>query len=182
MVHTHDLHSKVKRQHQSRHWQKKCGRPVPLAGDSREAPGKYQEPEEEGDEEHTPVGMGNWCWKQPRNEHPAHCPGPHQQEADPPRASSSWWCPPPGAQQPQLWGQPGHDRGRHHCGITHPLPHCPSSDDVQEQEECQEEGSSEGLRQQRAHDAPAEPPQRQLRGLMTAGGIQPFPQVHQKRQ
>lgn len=181
VVHTHHLHGEIERQRQSRYWQEERGVPAPLCGEFGEAPGSHPGPDEEGGQEPTPAGLGNRRWKQPRNQHPAHRPGPQQQEAEPPRESSSRRCPPPGAQPSQRRRrQPGHGGGRHRAGAPRALPCSRHSDDVQEQEGRQEEGLSKGLGEQPARDAPAEPPQRQFRGLMTTGGLQPFPQVPQK--
>lgn len=171
MVYTYDLYSEIKRQCQSRYWQKKRG--VPFSGESRKAPSHHQQPEEERDQEHTLAGVGDWCWKQSGNKHPAHCPGPHQ-EADPPGESTSRWHPPPGARQPQLCSQPGHCGGRRRGRVTHHLPHCHCSADVQGQGKFQGEGGPEGLQQQRAHGAPTEPSPWQLRSLMTTGRIHLF--------
>ena len=182
MVHTYHLHSKIERQRQPRHWQTQRGVPAPLFGESREAPGSYQEPEEEGDQKQPSAGVGNRGWEQPGNKHPAHRPGPQQQEADPSREGFPWRRPPPGAQQSQLWGQPAHSGGGRRGGTPGGHPHCRRGDDAPGQEGCQEEGCAQGPWQPWAHDALGEPPQRQLGGLMAAGETQPFPPVPRKRQ
>ena len=180
MVHTHHLHSQIERQRQSRHWQTQRGVPVPLAGESREAPGSYQEPEEEGDQKQPSAGLGNRGWEQPGNKHPAHRPGPQQQEADPSREGLPWRRPPPGARQPRLWGRPAHGGGGRRGGTPGRHPHCRRGD-AAPQEWCQEGGRARGPRQSWAHGALGEPPQRQLGGLMAAGETQPLPPVPRKR-